>query len=58
MLTRWEPFGGLRRSRGGDLFGELGDMQQEMNRLFDEFFGERRTGMAENAWMPLWIFRK
>lgn len=52
MLTRWEPFGGLRRNRRGDLFGELVDMQQEMNRLFDDFFGERRTGMAEGAWMP------
>jgi len=52
MLARWEPFGGLRRHSRGDLFGELVDMQQEMNRLFDEFFGERQTGMAESAWMP------
>jgi HSP20 family protein len=27
-------------------------MQQEMNRLFDEFFGERRTGMTEGQWVP------
>jgi HSP20 family protein len=50
MLTRWEPFGGLRRRR--NLFGDLTDMQQEMNRLFDEFFGERRTGMSEGQWIP------
>jgi HSP20 family protein len=50
MLARWEPFGGLRRRR--DIFGELFDMQEQMNRMFDEFFGERRTGLAEGAWVP------
>jgi len=50
MLTRWEPFGGLRRR--SDFFGDLTDMQQEMNRLFDEFFGERRAGLSESQWMP------
>jgi HSP20 family protein len=50
MLTRWEPFGGLRRR--SDFFGDLTDMQQEMNRLFDEFFGERRAGVTEGQWMP------
>lgn len=51
MLARWEPFGGLRR-RGGNLFSELNDIQREMNRLFDDFFGERQSGLAEGAWMP------
>ena len=50
MLTRWEPFGSLRRR--GDFFGDLTDMQKEMNRLFDDFFGERRTGMTEGQWVP------
>ena len=50
MLTRWEPFGSIRRR--GDLFSELNGIQQEMNRLFDEFFGERRSGLAEGAWVP------
>ncbi|PIE31758.1 molecular chaperone [candidate division KSB3 bacterium] len=50
MLTRWEPFGGLHRR--SDFFGDLTDMQQEMNRLFDEFFGERRAGLADGQWMP------
>ena len=50
MLTRWEPFGGLHRR--GDFFGDLTDMQQEMNRMFDDFFGERRAGLAEGQWLP------
>ncbi len=52
MLTRWEPFGSIQR-RGRDIFNELTGMQQEMNRLFDEFFGERRQEMAEGAWLPV-----
>jgi HSP20 family protein len=51
MLARWEPFGSIRR-RGKDVFSELTGMQQEMNRLFDEFFGERRTEAVEGAWLP------
>lgn len=50
MLARWEPFGGLRRR--GDIFTDLTDMQQEMNRMFDDFFGERRGGTMEGNWMP------
>lgn len=50
MLVRWEPYGGLRRR--GNVFNELIDMQQEMNRMFDEFFGERHTEIAEGNWMP------
>ena len=50
MLVRWEPFGSIRRR--GNLWNELTGMQQEMNRLFDEFFGERRSESAEGKWMP------
>ena len=50
MLERWEPFGSIRRR--GDLFSDLTTMQQEMNRFFDEFFGERRTEMIEGNWSP------
>jgi HSP20 family protein len=50
MLTRWEPFGGLRRR--GDVFSELSRMQEEMNRFFDDFFGEHQHGLAEGAWLP------
>ncbi len=50
MLTRWEPFGGIRRR--GDVFSELTRMQEEMNRFFDDFFGEQRRGLTEGAWLP------
>lgn len=52
MLTRWEPFSAIRR-RGRDVFSDLTGMQQEMNRLFDEFFGESQTEMAECSWVPM-----
>lgn len=48
MLTRWEPFGSIRRRR--DIFSDLTGMQQEMNRLFDDFFGEGRGD--EGSWLP------
>lgn len=51
MLARWEPFGGIRRR--GDVFGDLTRMQDEMNRFFDEFFGEHRQGLAEGSWLPM-----
>jgi len=50
MLARWEPFGGIRRRR--DVFGDLFDMQEQMNRMFSEFFGERESGLNEGSWLP------
>jgi HSP20 family protein len=50
MLERWEPFGSIRKK--SDIFGELTRMQQEMNRFFDEFFGDRRSELAEGEWLP------
>lgn len=50
MLTRWEPFSGIRRR--GDVFGELNRMQEEMNRYFDDLFGEHRHELADGAWLP------
>lgn len=42
MLDRWEPF------------RNLGDIQGEMNRLFDNFFGRPATVTAgERMWAPL-----
>ena len=52
MLTRWEPYRTLRRRRRGDVFGELSSMQQELNRLFEDFFGSRSSQMAEGTWFP------
>lgn len=40
-FTRWEPFQGL------------GEIQQEMNRLFDSFFGRPAVQSAERFWVPL-----
>jgi len=51
MLVRWEPFGGIRRRR--DPFGDLFEMQEQMNRMFNDYFGERQNGLAEGAWAPL-----
>ena len=50
MLARWEPFQGIRRR--GNLFGDLTQMQEEMNRFFDDFFGEHQTQMAQGQWIP------
>ena len=51
MLTRWEPFGSIRRR--GNLFNDLNSIQQEMNHLFDEFFGERHSELAQGNWIPV-----
>jgi HSP20 family protein len=41
-LSRWEPF------------RDLGDIQQEVNRLFDNFYGRPATVAAgERTWVPL-----
>lgn len=50
MLARWEPFGNIRRRR--DMFGDLFEMQEYMNRVFNEFLGERGNALSESAWMP------
>lgn len=50
MLVRWEPFGGMRRKR--DVFGDLTEMQDQMNQMFNEFFGERQNQMTQGAWTP------
>lgn len=50
-LERWRPrFGALTR---WDPFAELRDLQREMDRLFDSFFGRARTEIAETGWSPL-----
>lgn len=40
-LSRWEPF------------RDLGEIQQEMNRLFDGFFGRPAVATSERMWLPL-----
>lgn len=49
---RWRPFG-TSMARWEPLQG-LGDIQHEMNRLFDSFFGRPATAQAaERLWVPL-----
>jgi HSP20 family protein len=51
-LERWRPFG-ASGSRW-DSFQGLSDIQQEMNRMFDTFFGRPgMTAAAERMWLPL-----
>src|SRR5437870_12739892 len=48
-LERWRPFGGSQVRWEG-----LTDVQQEMNRLFDSFFGRPATMTAgDRLWVPL-----
>jgi HSP20 family protein len=50
-VMRWRPFGqGLEPWVGAR---ELGDIQSEVNRLFDTFFGRSApNGASERAWAP------
>jgi HSP20 family protein len=51
-MERWRPFGGSV-SRF-EPFRDLADVQQEMNRLFDSFFGRPATVSAgERMWVPV-----
>jgi HSP20 family protein len=34
------------------MFGDLFDMQEQMNRMFNEFFGDRQSSLAEDSWVP------
>jgi len=47
-LVRFRPLG-----RAVDPFGEFGDIQTEMNRMFDSFFGRPAHGSGvERVWSP------
>jgi HSP20 family protein len=51
-VERWRPFG-TSVARWEPVQG-LGDIQQEMNRLFDSFFGRPSMAQAtERIWIPL-----
>ena len=50
-VMRWRPFGQRLEPWGGAR--ELGDIQSEVNRLFDTFFGRSAPqGVPERAWAP------
>jgi HSP20 family protein len=50
-MARWRPFG----SSTSQWEGGLGEIQTEMNKLFDAFFGRPTTGYAgqERMWAPV-----
>jgi HSP20 family protein len=48
-LTRWSPFGTVER---WDPFRGLGDIQGEMNRLFDNLAGRQPAMAGERMWWP------
>jgi len=47
-MQRWRPFGNVER---WDPFRDLGDVQTEMNRLFDNWSGGQ-AGPGERMWLP------
>jgi len=49
-IDRWQPFGSADR---WDPFRGGGDIQTEMNRLFETFVGRPATpAMGERTWLP------
>ncbi len=51
-LMRWDPFKIMRR---GDPFGDLREIQHDMERLYDRFFGKEISvsDIGHGEWMPL-----
>jgi len=51
-VERWRPFGTSLTS--WEPFRDVTDIQQEVNRLFDSFFGRLApVSAAERMWVPL-----
>lgn len=48
-LTRWSPFGTVER---WEPFRGLGDIQSEVNRLFENFAGRQPATSGERMWAP------
>ena len=49
-LERWRPFGGSIAR--WEPFRDVSDIQQEVNRLFDSFFGRPAMQTTERMWVP------
>jgi HSP20 family protein len=45
-VERWRPFGGVER------WGGVSDIQSEVNRLFDNFFGRPMSAATGRPWAP------
>jgi HSP20 family protein len=50
-IDHWRPFGASVAR--WEPFRDLTDIQHEMNRLFDSFFGRPAAATAERMWLPL-----
>jgi HSP20 family protein len=51
-IDRWRPFANTRER--WEPFHDVTEIQQEMNRLFDNFFGRpSAVATAERVWLPL-----
>ena len=48
-MERWRPFGSVER---WDPFRGLGDIQTEVNRLFDNWSGRSGASAGERMWLP------
>jgi HSP20 family protein len=48
-MERWRPFGTMER---WDPFHGLGDIQSEMNRLFDSWTGRPAPAAGDRMWLP------
>jgi HSP20 family protein len=48
-MERWRPFGSVER---WDPFRGLGDIQTEVNRLFDTWSGRQGATAGERMWLP------
>jgi HSP20 family protein len=50
-IVRWRPLGQMLEPWAG--VREIGDIQSEVNRLFDTFFGRStQAGMPDRSWAP------
>ena len=47
-MERWRPFGTMDRSEPS----RVSDIQSEVNRLFDSFFGRPATATGGRTWLP------
>jgi HSP20 family protein len=48
-MERWRPFGTMER---WDPFRGVGEIQNEMNRLFDSWSGRPTSAAGERMWLP------
>jgi HSP20 family protein len=50
-LEKWNPLKHLR-GKSTNVLSELNHLQKDMNRVFDGFFGNRRSEVGDKIWLP------